>query len=122
MKGLKVAGRTSAFSFKGKNEDIRVIGEKLNVKMVLEGSVRKAGNQVRITAQLINVKDGFHIFSETYNREMEDIFAVQDEIAAMIVEKLKLHVQESSKSKVRTQNMEAYELFLKGSYFFKKGL
>jgi len=117
---LKVAGRTSAFSFKGKNEDIRSIGNKLNVKMVLEGSIRKAGNQVRITAQLINVEDGFHLWSETYDREMEDIFAIQDEIAAKIVEKLKLHVQISSKSKVGTQNMEAYELLLKGSYFLKK--
>jgi len=117
---LKVAGRTSAFSFKGKNEDIRTIGNKLNVKMVLEGSIRKAGNKVRITAQLINVEDGFHLWSETYDREMEDIFAIQDEIAAKIVDKLKLHVQVSSKNKVGTQNMEAYELLLKGNYFLKK--
>jgi TolB-like protein/Flp pilus assembly protein TadD len=114
--GLKVAGRTSAFSFKGKNEDIRIIGDKLDVKMVLEGSVRKAGNHVRITAQLINVEDGFHLFSETYNREMEDIFVVQEEIANLIVEKLKLQVQEMSKSVSRTKNTEAYELLLKGNY------
>ena len=119
--GLKIAGRTSAFSFKGKNEDIRTIGDKLDVKMVLEGSVRKVGNQVRITAQLINVEDGFHIWSETYNREMEDIFAVQVDIAECIVEKLKLHVQEASKTENKTQNIEAYELFLKGLYFFKSG-
>jgi len=119
--GLKVAGRTSAFSFKGKDEDIRIIGKKLNVKMVLEGSVRKAGNQVRITAQLINVEDGFHIFSETYDREIEDIFAVQKDIANRIVEKLRLQVQEKSRNEGRTQNMEAYELYLKGSFFFKKG-
>jgi TolB-like protein/lipoprotein NlpI len=118
--GLRVAGRTSAFSFKGKNEDIRTIGEKLDVTMVLEGSVRKSGDQLRITAQLINVKDGFHIFSETYDREMEDIFAVQEDIANRIVEKLKLQVQESADHKVRTQNMEAYELLLKGSYYFFK--
>ncbi len=117
---LKVAGRTSAFSFKGKDEDIRIIGEKLDVKMVLEGSVRKSGNRVRITAQLINVEDGFHIWSETYNMEMEDIFAVQDEIAARIVEKLKIHVQESAKIERRTQNVEAYESLLKGSYFLKR--
>jgi len=117
--GLKVAGRTSAFSFKGKNEDIRTIGAKLDVKMVLEGSVRKAGNQFRITAQLINVEDGFHIWSETYDREIEDIFAVQEDIANRIVEKLKLHVQKTSKS--QTKNIEAYELLLKGSYFFMKG-
>ena len=118
--GLKVAGRTSAFSFKGKNEDIRKIGEKLDVKMVLEGSVRKAENQVRITAQLINVEDGFHIWSETYDREMEDIFAIQDEIAARIVEKLKLQVQKSFGKEERTQNVEAYDLLLKGIYFLNK--
>jgi len=121
VNGLNVAGRTSAFSFKGKNEDIRTIGDKLGVKMVLEGSVRKAGNKVRITAQLINVEDGFHLWSETYDRELEDIFAVQEDIANRIVEKLKLQIQESSESNGRTRNMEAYELFLKGSYFFKKG-
>jgi len=121
VKELKVAGRTSAFSFKGKNEDIRTIGDKLDVKMVLEGSVRKAGNQVRITAQLINVEDGFHIWSETYNKEMKDIFTVQEEIANRIVKKLKLQVQDISQSVGGTQNMEAYELLLKGSYFFMKG-
>ncbi|MFC2084674.1 adenylate/guanylate cyclase domain-containing protein [Bacteroidota bacterium] len=118
---LKVAGRTSAFSFKGKNDDIRTIGDKLDVKMVLEGSVRKAGNQVRITAQLINVEDGFHIWSETYNRKMDSIFAVQEDIANRIVEKLKLHIQKTSETEKRTQNMEAYELLLKGRYFFKRG-
>lgn len=118
--GLKVAGRTSAFSFKEKNEDIRTIGEKLGVTMVLEGSVRKAGNQVRITAQLINVEDGFHLWSETYDREMEDIFAIQDEIAAKIVENLKLQVDESSEIEFRTQNIEAYDLLLKGIYFLNK--
>jgi TolB-like protein/class 3 adenylate cyclase len=120
VSGLKVAGRTSAFSFKGKNEDIRTIGDKLDVKMVLEGSVRKAGNQVRITAQLINVEDGFHIWSETYDRELEDIFIVQEDIANRIFEKLKLHVEEEKRSN-QTQNMEAYEFFLKGSHYFKSG-
>lgn len=117
---LKVVGRTSAFSFKGKDEDIRKIGEKLDVKMILEGSVRKAGNKVRITAQLINVEDGYHIWSETYNRELEDIFAVQEDIANRIVKKLKLQIQETSESKGPTQNMEAYKLVLKGSYFLHK--
>jgi tetratricopeptide (TPR) repeat protein len=88
--------------------------------MVLEGSVRKAGNKVRITAQLINAADGFHIFSETYDREMEDIFAVQEDIANQIVEKLKLQVLKTLPDKGRTQNMEAYELLLKGSYFLKR--
>ncbi len=118
--GLKVAGRTSAFTFKGKNEDIRIIGEKLNVKMVLEGSVRKAENRLRITAQLINVKDGFHLWSESYNREMEDIFAVQEDIANRIVEKFKLQVQETHKS--QTKNMKAYDLILKGKQLLRKDL
>ena len=118
--GLKVAGRTSAFYFKGKNEDIRKIGEKLDVKMVLEGSVRKAGNQVRITAQLVNVEDGFHIWSETYDREMEDIFDIQEDIAFRIVEKLKLQIQKSAKGADQTHNIEAYDLLLKGIYFLAK--
>jgi len=120
VQGLKVAGRTSAFSFKGKNEDIRSIGDKLGVKMVLEGSVRKAGNQVRVTAQLINVEDGFHIWSETYDRQLENIFTVQEDIAGHIVEKLKLQVHKTDADESPTQNIKAYELFLKGSYFFKK--
>lgn len=118
--GLKVAGRTSAFSFKGQHEDIRTIGDKLDVKMVLEGSVRKAGTKVRITAQLINVEDGFHIWSETYDREMEDIFAIQDEIAGMIAEKLKLQVQKLTKGKGWTPDVEAYDMLLKGIYFLDK--
>jgi TolB-like protein/class 3 adenylate cyclase/tetratricopeptide (TPR) repeat protein len=120
VEGLKVAGRTSAFSFKGKNEDIRSIGEKLDVKMVLEGSVRKAGTQVRITAQLIDVKDGFHLWSETYHREMADIFVIQDDIAARIVDKLKLQIQERTEKGIRTKNLEAYDMLLKGVYFLNK--
>ena len=120
VEGLKVAGRTSAFSFKGKNEDIRTIGDKLDVKMVLEGSVRKAGNQVRITAQLINVEDGFHIWSETYDREMEDIFAVQEDIANRIVEKLKLQVQETSEQS--NPKYGSIRIASKGELFFKEGL
>ena len=120
VNGLKVAGRTSSFSFKGKDEDIRSIGEKLDVKMVLEGSIRKAGSQVRITAQLINVEDGFHLWSETFDRQMEDIFAIQDEIAAKIVQKLKLQFMEPSRREVQTQNPEAYDLLLKGVYFLDK--
>src|SRR5204863_7864055 len=78
---LRVPGRTSSFAFKDKAEDLRVIGQKLNVATVLEGSVRRSGDRVRITTQLINVADGFHLWSETYDRQMTDIFAVQDEIA-----------------------------------------
>jgi TolB-like protein/class 3 adenylate cyclase/cytochrome c-type biogenesis protein CcmH/NrfG len=120
VEGLKVAGRTSAFAFKGQHEDVRTIGNKLDVKMVLEGSVRKAGTKVRITAQLVNVEDGFHIWSETYDREMEDIFAIQDEIATNIVEKLKLQVQKSAKGTEWTPDVDAYDLLLKGIYFLDK--
>lgn len=120
VEGLKVAGRTSSFSFKDKNEDIRSIGKKLDVKMVLEGSVRKDANKIRVTAQLINVEDGFHIWSETYDREMKDIFSVQEEIANRIVEKLRLQVHLLTDDKGGTHNLEAYDLFLKGLYFHSK--
>ena len=89
VKELKVAGRTSAFAFKGRNEDLREIGEALGVNHILEGSVRKAGNKVRVTAQLIQVSDGFHLWSDTYDRELTDIFAIQDEIANAILMELK---------------------------------
>ncbi len=120
MKELKVAGRTSAFSFKGTKDDIPTIGKKLNVAMVLEGSVRKTGNRVRITAQLINVEDGFRLWSDIYDMKMEDIFAVQEDIANRIAEKLKLQVQMSTTGEGGTDNLEAYELFLKGIYFHSK--
>jgi len=89
VKGLKVVGRTSAFAFKGRNEDLRLIGEALGVNHILEGSVRKAGNTVRVTAQLVQVSDGFHLWSDTYDRELTDIFAIQDEIANAILQELK---------------------------------
>jgi TolB-like protein len=89
VKELKVAGRTSSFAFKGKDQDLRVIGEALGVGHILEGSVRKSGNTVRITAQLIQVKDGFHLWSDTYDRELDNVFAIQDEIATAILEQLK---------------------------------
>jgi len=115
--GLKVAGRTSSFSFKGKDADIQTIGYELGVGLVLEGSVRKSGNQVRITAQLINVADGYHLWSEQYDRELKDIFTIQEEIAANIVNMLKLTVLSPKGSKQPTQNMEAYEFYLKGQYY-----
>ena len=90
LKDLKVAGRTSSFQFKGKNFDLREIGDKLGVGPVLEGSVRKQGNKLRITAQLIDVEDGFHLWSEKYDRNMDDVFAIQDEIALAITENLKV--------------------------------
>ena len=112
VKELKVAGRTSSFAFKGKNVDLRLIGETLGVSHILEGSVRKAGNKVRITAQLIQVEDGFHLWSDTYDRELTDIFAIQDEIAAAILEQLKavlLGGQSIATTRVDTQ---AYDLYL----------
>ncbi|HLG39861.1 MAG TPA: adenylate/guanylate cyclase domain-containing protein, partial [Chitinophagaceae bacterium] len=89
VEGLQVTARTSSFSFKGKNEDVRQIGNKLGVATVLEGSVRKAGKKIRITAQLINTTDGYHIWSENYDSDLEDIFEVQDEISLKIVNRLK---------------------------------
>lgn len=118
---LKVAGRTSSFAFKGRNEDLRTIGEKLNVNMVLEGSVRKSGDQVRITAQLINVEDGYHIWSEQYDRELQNIFAVQEEIASNIVAMLKLTVLDSDQvGPPPTSSIDAYEAYLKGRFFLSK--
>ena len=89
IRGLSVAARTSSFQFKGRNEDIAVIGRKLNVATILEGSVRKAGNRVRITVQLVKVVDGYHLWSETYDRTLEDIFAIQDDIAQSVVKELR---------------------------------
>jgi TolB-like protein/Flp pilus assembly protein TadD len=115
---LRVAGRTSSFQFKGKNEDLRVIGQKLNVATILEGSVRKAGSHVRITAQLVKVKDGFHLWSETYDRTLDDIFAMQDEISRSVSSALKLtlRVGQDEPSAARG-NAEAYNLYLQGRYF-----
>ena len=110
---LKVIGRTSSFAFKGKNEDLRIIGRALGVNTLLEGSVRKSGDRVRITAQLIDVSDGAHIWSETYNRTMTDIFAVQDDVAAAIIDALQIHVSANPTRGRPTENTEAYALFLK---------
>ena len=115
LPGLRVAARTSAFSFKGKNEDLRTVGEKLGVTRVLEGSVRRAGNRLRITAQLINVADGYHLWSERYDREMTDIFAVQDEIAGAIAAKLEVSLLPRREApRQGPRNLEAYQLMLKG--------
>ncbi len=114
VKGLKVAGRTSSFAFKGKNDDLRLIGEALGVDHILEGSVRKAGAQVRITAQLIQVDNGFHLWSETYDRELTDVFAIQDEIANEILKQLrsKLVTEEVVVAEAKRTNPEVYELYL----------
>jgi TolB-like protein/class 3 adenylate cyclase len=123
LKDLKIAGRTSSFQFKGKNIDLREIGEKLGVTTVLEGSVRKQGNRLRITAQLINVEDGFHLWSEKYDRNLDDIFAIQDEIALSITEQLKVTLLQKDHeliTKSYTQNAEAYELYLKGRFHISR--
>src|SRR5437899_2181173 len=132
IRGLRVASRTSAFFFKGKDIDIPTVAQKLNVATVLEGSVRKAGKRVRITAQLIQVATDSHLWSETYDRELEDILAVQDDIAQSVVKELrsalmgekrdasanaavKAEVQAAAKG--RGENAEAYRLYLHGRFF-----
>lgn len=122
---LRVPGRSSSFAFKGKTEDdiFRKVGEQLNVTTVLEGSVRKAGDKLRITVQLINVADGFHLWSQTYDRDMTDILAVQTEVAEQVVEALqvKLGVEAArALAKTSTQNPEAHRLYLLGRYHFGK--
>jgi len=121
IKELKVPARTSAFVFKGKAEDIREIGRKLDVQTVLEGSIRKIDNQLRVTAQLINISDGFHLWSETYNRELKDVFNIWDEIALTIADKLKLTLLSDEKARLvkrSTENLEAYNLYLLGRHLF----
>ncbi len=115
---LKVIGRTSSFSFKGKNEDLRSIAEKLGVSNILEGSVRKDGNKIRVTAQLIKAEDGSHLWSETYDRDLEGIFKLQDEIAKAVVKQLKLKLLQPPGT--IAGNIEAYNLILQGNYFYDK--
>jgi len=120
---LKVASRTSAFQFKGERQDIRQIGDTLKVRSVLEGSVRKSGNRVRITAQLIDVRDGYEIWSEKFDRNIEDIFTIQEEISLAIVDSLKVNLLQEERealAKRSTQNAEAYKLYLKGRYFWNR--
>ncbi|HEX6065507.1 MAG TPA: tetratricopeptide repeat protein, partial [Longimicrobiales bacterium] len=122
--GLQVASRTSAFAFKGKEIDIREVGERLAAASVLEGSVRKAGSRLRITAQLVDVDTGFHLWSEVYDRELADVFAIQDEIARAIVDALKLQFADASPEgplvTAATANVDAYTKYLKGRFFFNK--
>jgi len=123
VQGLKVAGRTSAFSFKGKNEDLREIGRALAVAHVLEGSVRKQGERVRITAQLIQAEDGYHLWSETYDGDLKDVFALQERIARAITEQLKGMLSGPDSApvvKVATTNPEAYSLYLQASSIFNR--
>ncbi len=114
---LKVIARTSAFAFKGKNEDIRKIAEALGVSSVLEGSVRRAGGRLRITAQLIHAADGTHLWSQRYDREMTDIFAIQDEISAAIADQLQVHLTGRAR---QSTNLAAYEALLEGRHHFYK--
>ncbi len=123
VEGLRVVARTSAFQFKGKAYDVREIGRQLSVGSVLEGSVRKAGERVRVTAQLVNVTDGFQLWSERYDREMRDVFAIQDEISRAIVKALKVQLvgaEDRPLIKGCCNNMEAYNLVLKGRYHWNK--
>lgn len=121
--GLRVAALSSAFQFKDKVGDVREVGAQLNVTAVVEGSVRKAGNRLRITAQLVNVADGYHMWSERYDRDLEDVFAIQDEISHAIVDALKLKLIDRKGDPVvccRTHDLEAYNLYLKGRYHWNK--
>jgi TolB-like protein/Tfp pilus assembly protein PilF len=118
--GLKVIARTSAFAFRGKEQDIRGIAEALGVSTVLEGSVRRAGSRIRVTAQLINAADGSHLWSERYDRELSDIFAVQDEISAAIAKALRVKLSPEAASRRYTPKLEAYEVYLKGKYLQAK--
>ncbi|MEO7502312.1 MAG: protein kinase [Gemmatimonadaceae bacterium] len=121
VQALEVVSRTSAFAFKGKNLDMREIGRQLGVKTLLEGSVRKAGKRLRVTAQVIDVETGYHLWSERFDREMEDVFAIQDEIAENIVKALRVVLskrEESAIKAARTSNVRAYEYYLRGRHLY----
>jgi len=123
IKGLNVAARTSSFAFKEKPEDIRIIGRKLDVETVLEGSVRKAGNHLRIAAQLVNTADGFHLWSESYDRRLKDVFAIQNEISHSIVQSLEVELSDTEKrllTKTATRNVEAFDFYIQGRQYFYK--
>src|SRR5512141_2739591 len=121
IQSLRVASRTVSFALKGKHEALADVGRKLHVSTVLDGSVRRMGNRLRITAQLVNVADGYQLWSERYDREMEDVFAIQDDISQAIVKALRVILSEDEKKaieKSRTENVEAYEYYLRGRQFF----
>jgi adenylate cyclase len=123
LKGLKVISRTSAFCFKGKDADLRTIGNKLNVNNVLEGSVRKAGNRLRITAQLINVADDTHLWSETFDRELKDVFAIQEEISQAIVKKFEVSLLDKGDRELvsrSTEDQQSHDLYLKALFSWNK--
>jgi adenylate cyclase len=119
VEGLRVVARTSSFAFKGKNADVGEIAQKLNVANVLEGSLRREGNRIRIAVQLINARDGFHLWSETFEHELQGVFAVQDEITRAVVDALKIKLAVALPAHKKT-NTEAYDLYLKGRYFVNR--
>jgi eukaryotic-like serine/threonine-protein kinase len=119
VEGLRVVARTSSFAFKGKNMPVGEIAQKLGVQNILEGSLRRDGNRIRITAQLINARDGFHLWSETFERELQGVFAVQDEITRAIVAKLKMKLALAPSARAPA-NGDAHELYLRGLYFSNK--
>ena len=123
IEGLRVASRTSVFAFKGKREDVRSIGARLHVRAALEGSVRRSGSRLRVSVQLVNVADGYLLWSERYDREMADVFAIQDEIAQSIARALEVILSEDTRvalSRVPTRDIRAYEYYLKGRQFFQQ--
>ena len=119
VEGLRVVARTSSFAFKGRNADVGEIAQKLNVGNVLEGSLRREGNRVRVAVQLINARDGFHMWSQTFERELEGVFAVQDEITRSVVEALKIKLAVALPAH-KQPNTEGYDLYLKGRYFLNR--
>jgi serine/threonine protein kinase/Tfp pilus assembly protein PilF len=123
VEDLRVPARTSSFAFRGKETDIREIGRALNVEKLLEGSVQKAGNRLRITVQLVNIADGYHIWSERFDRDMDDIFAIQDDISLAVVDRLKGELKTGERARVKkryTENLEAYNLYLKGRWYYAR--
>ena len=122
VEGLHVVSRTSAFAFKGKNVSVRTIGEELAVATVLEGSVRREGSAVRITAQLVNAADGYHLWSQTYDRELRNVFMVEDELAHSIVQALRPRFVKTTSPLVReaTASIDAHDLYLRGRHFASK--
>jgi adenylate cyclase len=124
LEGLHVVARTSSFAFKGKNQDIREVGKELGAHTIVEGSVRKAGSRLRITAQLIDVADGYHLWSERYDRELADVFAIQEEIATSIVQALEIRLskrEERALGRPKTQDVRAYDFYLRGREQFHRG-
>ncbi|UCG53418.1 MAG: protein kinase [Candidatus Latescibacterota bacterium] len=121
--GLRVAARTSSFAYKGKSADVREIGRNLGVDTVLEGGVQKAGDRLRITVQLVNVMDGYHVWSEKFDRDLEDVFAIQDEIGRNIVESLEVKLTDKERrvlDKVPTKDVEAYDFYIRGRQSFHR--